>query len=238
MTRTGKIARLPRYLRDNLNQRLHDSESGKKLTAWLNSSQAVQDVLDDYFNGVPISERNLSEWRQGGYQDWVKHEESLAWVRQLTEEADDLAEEAGLVPLSDRLSGMLALALGKMMAQAVARPFQEEGVREEIISLSRELAVLRRDDHRAAQLRMELEIHARQQDAAEIEDEADAKIRKKWGPLRELMGDLGWENCFRKMTENFDPGLVQQCRDLLDLQMAGPEEVPPHLRRQPDDSAA
>ena len=66
MTRTGKIARLPRYLRDNLNQRLHDGESGKKLTAWLNSSQAVQDILDDYFNGVPISEQNLSEWRQGG----------------------------------------------------------------------------------------------------------------------------------------------------------------------------
>lgn len=42
MTRTGKIARLPRYLRDSLNQRLRDGESGKKLTAWLNSIQAVK----------------------------------------------------------------------------------------------------------------------------------------------------------------------------------------------------
>ena len=60
------------------------------------------------FQGLPISEQNLSEWKQGGYQDWVKHEESPAWVRQLTGEADDLAEESGPIPLSDHCSGMLA----------------------------------------------------------------------------------------------------------------------------------
>jgi len=35
MTRNGKIARLPRAIRDSLNQRLHDGETGRHLVRWL-----------------------------------------------------------------------------------------------------------------------------------------------------------------------------------------------------------
>jgi hypothetical protein len=37
MTRTGKIARLPRELRDELNRRLREGEPGIRLVEWLNS---------------------------------------------------------------------------------------------------------------------------------------------------------------------------------------------------------
>src|SRR5579859_5578693 len=63
-TRTGKIARLPKYHRHELSRRLENGESGAKIVAWLNDDENVQEVLEEYFNGHPITEQNLSEWRQ------------------------------------------------------------------------------------------------------------------------------------------------------------------------------
>jgi hypothetical protein len=45
MTRTGKIARLPREIRDQLNRRLSDGEPGSQLVIWLNSLPESQAVL-------------------------------------------------------------------------------------------------------------------------------------------------------------------------------------------------
>ena len=45
MKRTGKIARLPHQLRNELNQRLHDGESGVDLIKWLNALPEVQAIL-------------------------------------------------------------------------------------------------------------------------------------------------------------------------------------------------
>src|ERR1700735_2174125 len=71
MTRTGKIARLPREIRDQLNQRLNDGQSGRRLVTWLNSLPEVQQVLAANFDGRPLTEQNLSEWKAGGYLDWL-----------------------------------------------------------------------------------------------------------------------------------------------------------------------
>ena len=46
-TRNGKIARLPRGVRQELNRRLHEGEQGKRLVAWLNALPEVQPELDD-----------------------------------------------------------------------------------------------------------------------------------------------------------------------------------------------
>ncbi len=40
-TRIGKIAGLPRAVRDPLNQRLHDVEPGHRLLEWLNALPEV-----------------------------------------------------------------------------------------------------------------------------------------------------------------------------------------------------
>src|ERR1035441_634149 len=71
MTRIGKIARLPRELREQLNCRLHDGEPGTQLVVWLNSLPEAQAVLAREFGGRAVSEQNLSEWKQGGYRDWL-----------------------------------------------------------------------------------------------------------------------------------------------------------------------
>ena len=44
LTRNGKIVRLPREVRQQLNRRLQDGEQGKKLVAWLNALPEVQAI--------------------------------------------------------------------------------------------------------------------------------------------------------------------------------------------------
>ena len=69
-TRTGKIARLPKPIRDEINHRLENGADGPELLAWLNALPEVQHVLAEKFGGRPLTKHNLSDWRRGGYADW------------------------------------------------------------------------------------------------------------------------------------------------------------------------
>ena len=65
MTRNGKIARLPRALRDELNRRMSDSQTGKELLPWFNGLPHSQKLLAEQFAGRPIAKQYLCEWRAG-----------------------------------------------------------------------------------------------------------------------------------------------------------------------------
>jgi hypothetical protein len=87
MTRLGKTARLPREIREELNVRLNNGEMGTELVEWLNGLPAVRTVLEAKFQGRPISPQNLSEWKQGGYKDWLRHQENCAYATRVAEKA-------------------------------------------------------------------------------------------------------------------------------------------------------
>ncbi|MCW5547864.1 MAG: hypothetical protein KIT44_02780 [Opitutaceae bacterium] len=70
--RKGKIARLPQEIRDEVSRRLHDGVPGFAIVEWLNEQPAVIDRLRAYFHGAPVTSQNLSEWRLGGYQDYLR----------------------------------------------------------------------------------------------------------------------------------------------------------------------
>jgi hypothetical protein len=91
-TRNGKIARLPLELRDQLNFRLADGEPGNRLVEWLNSSPDVVKVMAEQFEGRPITENNLSEWRAGGYEEWLTLHAFLDETRVLSENAGEIAD--------------------------------------------------------------------------------------------------------------------------------------------------
>ena len=59
MTRNGKIARLPRALRHELNCRLADNQDGGVTLNWLNALPEVKAVLARDFGGEPIGKQNL-----------------------------------------------------------------------------------------------------------------------------------------------------------------------------------
>jgi hypothetical protein len=116
MCRTGKIAGLPKEIRTTLNRRLENNEEGPKILKWLNGSPEVRRRLKSQFNGVPISKQNLSEWRNGGYREWLIHEElhqcafdTAAEVRMMQDEFDvSLLAGALAAKLSIRYAGLLA----------------------------------------------------------------------------------------------------------------------------------
>ncbi|HSI14418.1 MAG TPA: hypothetical protein VK961_20375, partial [Chthoniobacter sp.] len=80
MTRKGKVARLPRAIREELNERLADGETAKSLVGWLNALPEVQAVVAAEFGGRAIREQNVSEWKQGGYEDWRVRQEAAELI--------------------------------------------------------------------------------------------------------------------------------------------------------------
>jgi hypothetical protein len=106
--RTGKIARLPEPIRGELNQYLRNGLTGREIVAWLNQQPAVSQVLAERFAGHPISEHNVSEWRHGGYQDWLRDLETRARVLQLTEKFEHTDTEGRL---GQRAEGILVAEL-------------------------------------------------------------------------------------------------------------------------------
>jgi hypothetical protein len=91
-TRNGKIARLPLEIRERLNCRLADGEPGNRLVEWLNSNPDVMKVMAEQFEGRLITENNLSEWRAGGYEEWLTLHAFLDETRVLSENAGEVAD--------------------------------------------------------------------------------------------------------------------------------------------------
>src|SRR4051812_24841372 len=76
--RTGKIARLPKAVRDTINQMICDGFT------YLEIIHALGDV------GKGMLENNLATWKAGGYQDWLKEQQRLDEMRVQQEFAIDL----------------------------------------------------------------------------------------------------------------------------------------------------
>ena len=117
MKRNGKIARLPYDIREELNRRLRNGQFGSALLKWLNEQPVCVEVLNEEFDGRPISKQNLSEWRLGGYKDWERKEEARQRVNVLMEKAEDLEQDAGGMAIADRLGTLLAAELAVAMEQ-------------------------------------------------------------------------------------------------------------------------
>jgi hypothetical protein len=98
MTRTGKIARLPRDIREQVNRRLDNGVEGKQIVEWLNALPAVQSLIAAQFGGRPVNEPNLSHWKTGGYRDWLERQEALDAIRLFTWGAGERIEAAGGEP--------------------------------------------------------------------------------------------------------------------------------------------
>jgi len=90
-TGNGKIANLPAEIRDELNYRITEGEPGNELVEWLNSKPEVVKVLTERFDGIPISEQNLSEWRKRGYQKWLAYHNIVDESNAVTGNTDGIA---------------------------------------------------------------------------------------------------------------------------------------------------
>ena len=174
-TRTGKIARLPLAIRDRLNRYLADGIPDARLLPWLHSQVEVLEVLAADFGGRPISEQNLSEWRKGGFQDWLDLQEQRQRLRLLSEEAAELesAVEGGI---TNRLAILLAARYADLVAaMSASTDWSKPRNREKLRQLTEEITALRRLDHRAERRRLEREQLFGEEDPAHRE-----RVISKW----------------------------------------------------------
>src|SRR5580658_9193119 len=109
---TGKVARLPVAIRQELNWRLLNGEEGRQLVDWLNGLPEVQAVMAAQFQGQPITEMNLSRWKHGGFLAWCEQQMALASVATVFEHSNDL-QQADRNGLTDRLNMVLTARLAR-----------------------------------------------------------------------------------------------------------------------------
>jgi hypothetical protein len=152
MTRTGKIARLPLAIRQQLNQRLQDGQKARQIVEWLNSLPEVQAVMAAAFNGKPIEEYNLSRWKSGGYESWEQEQCTREAATAMIEGSPALQKGA-----KNDIADRLAFVLTARMAVEINRlNHVPEGRRKfqiwrDVVKL---FAVLRRGEIQEKRLRL------------------------------------------------------------------------------------
>jgi hypothetical protein len=111
VARKGKVARLPADIRRELNVRLANGESGPTLLKWLNALPETKRLLAAEYDNEPISASNLSQWRQGGYQEYLAAQQSVDKIRTLAQFSMDLARASG----GNLAEGPQAIAAGRLL---------------------------------------------------------------------------------------------------------------------------
>ena len=193
----GKIARLPRDLREDLNRRLQNEESPKDLVEWLNGLPEVQSLLTAEFGGRFITRQNLYDWRQYGFRDWQMRQSARDFLLNLDEEESGgrlaceqavsgqpwegrttgcaTAPAAQSLPLAGSVTEKLSLWVAlRYAAAAQALPASDDKPEAELRRLRefcRDVVALRRADIGAGRLSLEHAWLAAEQAKTEAEQE-------------------------------------------------------------------
>ncbi len=101
--RTGKIARLPKATRDVVNAMIRDGRTYAAIIA---------EIPD-----AGLNEQNLTNWKEGGYQDWLKEQERLDDMRAKREFAVDIVRQGD--------GAMMAKAAQELAASQVYEALSE-----------------------------------------------------------------------------------------------------------------
>ena len=79
--RNGKVARLPKAAREQVNHLLDDGKTYAEIIQWLAANG---------FSG--FNAENIRQWKNCGFQDWLNHQDELSESDKLRQMAIDVAE--------------------------------------------------------------------------------------------------------------------------------------------------
>ena len=111
--RRGKVARLPKAVRDRLNIMLLDG---------LSFGQIIKE-LGDHAKG--ITEKNITSWVAGGYRDWLREQQKLEETRVKQEVAMDLACPDGGTRIHQATLQLAATTLSDLVRKFDYTEFQQ-----------------------------------------------------------------------------------------------------------------
>ncbi len=152
--RTGKIARLPHDIREQLNRRLSDGEQAHSILNWLNSLPEVQAVLAANFDGRPLNQVNLTHWRDGGYRDWLVRQDALDFLQEL-DDAEALGHESLSDPIGASLAHWVALHYAASAKALIANEQNPSAKWTRLRELCADVTRLRRSELAAERLDLE-----------------------------------------------------------------------------------
>jgi hypothetical protein len=98
--------------------------------------------VQDDFAGVPISKQNLSEWRQGGFEEWLARQELWAdvhevedFARDLNEDKDDVLADDVVTVLAARYAALISRWDGEVDDKFEARARVLNGLCRSVVQL-------------------------------------------------------------------------------------------------------
>jgi hypothetical protein len=151
--RTGKIAQLPKAVRERINQLLDDGRD----------YPAILKELGPHAQG--ISHQNLTNWRQGGYQDHLDHQRELECIRTQIEAAADLIHDRPGITMPELLKACDTVAITQMFhvimhhgEEVLIRGLQQHPIK--YLNLLNTICNMNDSQIRAQMVRMKLEDRA------------------------------------------------------------------------------
>ena len=158
---------MPKEIRATLNERLHNGERNDLLVEWLNAQKEVQEVLAAQFEGRPITEQNLSEWKTGGFKDWERNEISKELVRAGKEESDSLDDAALGAEISDCSARLLSAEILALQREMLGKEMPVEERWKLVCQLHKQISKMRKDDHRSVRTILQQEKWEQEQEDRE-----------------------------------------------------------------------
>ena len=150
---TGKITRLPSNIRDQLHQRLANAETADLILPWLNSLPEVKAILDAQFEGQPISDKNLSEYRKRGFRRWEMRQSAIEFSSEAGADQPAPGPTAS-IPLVDNLVHWISLRFAAAAHNSTLADDPETELRQ-IRQFLADIVALRRGDLVARRIHLE-----------------------------------------------------------------------------------
>jgi len=149
----GKLSRLPALLRDQLHLRLANAEPAESILSWLNALPEVQDILKTHFDSKPITDGNISEYRQRGFRRWEMRQSAL----EFSAEAQVDAAPSNQVPAEPLVNHLVHWISLRFAAAAHTSTISEDPETElrQIRQFLADIVSLRRGDLIARRIHLE-----------------------------------------------------------------------------------
>jgi hypothetical protein len=150
----GKLSRLPGHLREQLNLRLANCEAAKTLLPWLNSLPELQAIIKERFNDEPVSEQNLSEYRQHSFRKWETRQAALEFCAEAQADAPSGQSQLPVQPIVNQLVHWISLRFAAAAHNSTI-PADAETELRQIRQFLNDILALRRGDLSAQRIQLE-----------------------------------------------------------------------------------
>src|SRR6187402_3437894 len=120
MARLSKISKLPRPIREDLNERLDRNDTARSILKWLNAVPAVQEMLKISFNSEPVNEQNITNWRHSGFAAWQLRQDFMDRLEILQNESEDFTPAAE--KMADHAAQLLAVHFALLLSPSSGSP--------------------------------------------------------------------------------------------------------------------